>query len=74
MYGYSTGCAPSAYGYRSYGAPLALRSQSVSTGLSIDDVKAKLEEETFNVKNKYWLAGAAVVGLGWYGMSAGWFR
>lgn len=72
MYGYATGCAPSAYGYRGY-APMALRSPTVVSGLSMDDVKAKLEETTFGVKNKYLLAGAAAVALGLYGHSARWF-
>lgn len=36
-------------------------------------VKNFLNDETAGLKNGYWLAGAAVVGLGIYGYQEGWF-
>jgi hypothetical protein len=38
-----------------------------------DKAKAWLNEPSFGVKNGYLLAGAAAVGLTWYGYSQGWF-
>lgn len=54
-------------------APLA----RPSTGGTLDNVKEFLDKESLGVeglKNKYLVAGALVLGLGYYGYKEGWFR
>ena len=38
-----------------------------------DRTKEALNRETAGVKNGYWLGGAALLGLAWYGHSQRWF-
>lgn len=66
MYGYNTAFV----GSRGHN-PMASRH---STGLSLDEAKSWLEEESFGVKRKYLAIGAVVLGVGYYGYTQGWFR
>lgn len=67
MYGYNiVGQQQANYG----GYPLA---QHASTGMSLDEVKNWLEQETAGVKRKYLALGALALGLGYYGYTQGWF-
>lgn len=40
---------------------------------ALDKLKAFMDQETAGVKNKYLLAGAAALGVGYYGYTKGWF-
>lgn len=40
---------------------------------ALDKLKAFMDQETVGVKNKYLLAGAAALGVGYYGYTKGWF-
>ncbi len=81
MYGYSNQYAPSAYsaygmqaprtgGTSVFGAQSGLFGAEPST---LDNLKAFMEKETMGVKNKFLLAGAAALGVGYYGYTKGWF-
>lgn len=47
--------------------------QHASTGGTMDDMKAFMDKTTMGVANKYLIGGAAVIGLGYYGYTKGWF-
>ncbi len=40
---------------------------------ALDKLKEFMDKETAGVKNKYLLAGAAALGIGYYGYTKGWF-
>ncbi len=40
---------------------------------ALDKLKTFMDQETMGVKNKYLLAGAAALGVGYYGYTKGWF-
>ncbi len=40
---------------------------------TLDNLKAFMEKETMGVKNKFLIAGAAALGVGYYGYTKGWF-
>jgi len=40
---------------------------------ALDKLKEFMDKETMGVKNKYLLAGAAALGVGYYGYTKGWF-
>ena len=40
----------------------------------MDKSKKFLDDKTVGVQNKFWLGGAVLGGVLWYGASAGWFR
>ncbi len=72
------------YGYSNPTAQYASYSQYAMTppqtgGLfgaepsTLDNLKAFMDKETAGVKNKYLLAGAAALGIGYYGYTKGWF-
>ncbi len=75
MYGYSN--APAQYG--SYGQYAMSPPQTGGASLfgaepgALDKLKAFMDKETAGVKNKYLMAGAAALGLGYYGYTKGWF-
>jgi hypothetical protein len=77
MYGYSNQYAPASTGYSGYGAMQAPRTGGASIfgaePSTLDNLKAFMEKETMGVKNKFLLAGAAALGVGYYGYTKGWF-
>ncbi len=69
MFGYAP--PQGSYGQYSY-AMSAPRTGGPDEG-ALDKLKAFMDKETAGVKNKYLVAGAAALGLGYYGYTKGWF-
>ena len=80
MYQHNAQFAPAAMGYAPRGyAQMGLRPQYDIMGVDPADqttwqkITAWGDKETAGVKNKWLVAAAAVLGIGWYGYYAGWF-
>ncbi len=76
MYGYGNSYAPPQASYGSYAMQPPQTGGASLFGAepgALDKLKTFMDQETAGVKNKYLLAGAAALGLGYYGYTKGWF-